>query len=237
VADSLTYPDPAVLEKQFWTLIDKIDRFTDKHHLPAPHLRPILEQFSLIDSDKLRAVGKDVWGTGGEHQGIPATIAADVPEKVLELLDPLNNRWTGPAYTQFEGALKGVNGVVKGYPVPAQQVGQVLEDLAEKFDLTWIEIIGLVGSIASAVVAVGAMLVPEPVVTKVIGVVLGVIGWVLTCVSLVVSLISSTWPRMQAAKEAMELLGGDLKIPGPKDALILPPSHDKWKPVTANPND
>src|SRR5688500_6582183 len=89
---SPTIPVADVLRK-FWELIDKYDRLVDKYRLPTPKLRPILTQFSLIESDYIQRVGEEYWGIGGEHTGLPGQLAGELPTKIEAAIGKAAERW------------------------------------------------------------------------------------------------------------------------------------------------
>lgn len=233
--------DVEEVERRFWEIIDAIDRFTDRYRLPAPHLRPILEQFSLIDSDRLREVGENVWGTGAAHPGIPARLALELPDRVSDSVGKAAERWHGPAFNQFKGWMGELRETLRKFPEPAQQVGQLLVDLAEKFKLSWIGIIGLVAEVAGLVLAImgaEALLVPEPVISKAAGLILEVIGLMLSIVGVVLALIDELGPRLQAAQSALHQLTEEInrKIPATVDAAVPVPTGE-WRRNTEDPTN
>jgi hypothetical protein len=225
------------VEKEFWELVDKIDEFTLEHRLPVPTLRPVLTQLSLIDSDKLRAVAK-VWGTSDADLGVPATVGHEVPKKVNEAIVPLAERWEGQAYTNFKQWMGELNGVVDQYGAPAHLTGTVLNDLAEQFDLSWLEIIGLIMSIAGLVTAVAGFAAPEFAVSKAAAIVGTVVGAIGAYLDLVVSVFDSALPRIEAAKAAHETLTQKVNnmIPPGVDEHVRLPNRNQWRQRTADPN-
>ena len=83
------------------------------------------------------------------------------------------------------------------------------------------------------------MYVPAPVATNKVplaAIVTGV-SLSLAVIAVLVSAISSWWPRLTAAQDAVDTLTGELldKIPTAPDASIPTPARDGWQPTTPDP--
>jgi hypothetical protein len=224
------------VEREFWEIVDDIDRVSLKYQLPVPMLRPILDQFSLIDSDRMRAAAK-VWGTSLADLGIPATVAADVPKKVNETLLTLTERWQGQAYTNFKQWMGDLNDVVGQYGAPAHTVGGILTELADSYDLTKLEVFSMVGAVAGFVMAALAFAIPEPIVTKGLAMFLACLGAALATIDLFISILDGVWPRIQAAMDAVDKLTDEVnsKIPRADDASVRLPNRNQWQPRSTDP--
>ena len=224
------------VEAEFWELVDKIDQVSLKYRLPVPMMRPILDQFSQIDSDRLRAAAK-VWGTSLADLGVPATVAAEVPKKVNETVLSLAERWEGQAYTNFKQWMGELNGVVGQYGAPAHTVGAILTDLADDYDLTKLEVFSMLGAVAGFVMAALAFAIPEPIVTKGLAMFMACLGAALAVIDVFISILDSAWPRIQAATDAADKLAEEVnsKIPRADDARVRLPNRNQWQRRTTDP--
>ncbi len=219
------------VERSFWEMVDKYDELIVKHRLPSPKLRPILDQFSLIDSNKFEQVAL-VWGKNDNEPGIPKTIGEGVAEKVDAACDAVNLRWTGEAAESFNRLMDELTEkVLKKYGAPAHQVGAALLKIAEEFRLNWFEIIGLVGGGIGLVI--GILGIPGTAGTSLV---IAIIGAILSVVTLVISMIASVVQRLDPVKDAIEELRNDVnnKIPKAPDARVPLPTG-KWTPHNEDP--
>lgn len=236
-------PSPTVstqdLLRKFWQLIDKYDFLVDKYGLATPKLRPILTQFSLIESDYIERVGETYWGVGGEHAGLPGKLADELPVKIEAAVGKAAERWQGDAFDAYRKWMTELQDLLRRFTEPSQQVGQTLAELADTFRLTKIEIIGALVSIGGLIVAVAALAVPEPVVSKALAAIVTGVSLVLAAIALLVSAISSWWPRLEAAQDAVDTLTGELldKIPTAPDAAVPTPDPGGWQPKTPDPSN
>ena len=220
----------------FWYIVDEIDKLRIKYNQPGPLLRTVLEQFSLVDSAHFRNVAA-FWGTGGDTAGIPAAFAEVLPTRIEEAVGHAKQRWEGEAFDSFRGWMTDLQGLVGELEDPAQEVGQIFEELAKTFELSWLEIIGLVGGVAGVVLGMIAAGLPEPVVTKAAAVVLEAVGIILGVVGVLVSIIDGVFPRVVAAFEAAEKLGNAIrdKIPMTTIGPIPTPETGDWRRKTTDP--
>lgn len=219
------------VEAMFWDLVDKLDGLIVKYGLPSPKIRPILDQFSLIDSERFKQAAQ-AWGKNLNELGAPAAVGKSVSDKVDDACDAVNERWTGDAAKNFNKWMTDLSGVVEKYGAPAHQVGNVLDDIAEKFKLNWLEIIGLVVGMAGMIVGLAAA--PE---TGGASLVLFIAGAILGAVGMVVSLLASIFTRLDPVNEGIEELREEVnkKIPRAPDARVPLPDRDKWRTRTVDP--
>jgi uncharacterized protein YukE/xanthosine utilization system XapX-like protein len=217
----------------FWQVVGMIDRINREHGIPLPALKPVLEQFSLVDEARLRQAAA-AWGTGGASVGIAGELSRDLPGKINDAIDTAAKRWQGEAYDSFQSVMDSLQGTIADVCIPAQEVGKVLEDLADAFELSWLEIIGLIGGIAGVVVGVIAMVAPSPP-TVALAIVSGVVGLVLGYIGILVSIVSSLFPRVMAFVEAAETLAKDIEALIPAAPGSHTPERDAWKRKTVNP--
>jgi uncharacterized protein YukE len=243
-ADDLPFylpPSPTIptqdLVRKFWDLIDKYDRLVDKYRLPTPKLRPILTQFSLIESDYIQRVGETYWGTGGEHTGLPGELASELPTKIEAAVGKAAERWKGDAFDAYRKWMTNLQEILGRFTEPSQQVGETLAGIADSFRLTKIEIIGALVSIGGLIIALAALAVPEPVATKALAAIVAGVSLVLAAIALLVSAVSSWWPRLEAAQDAVDTLTGELldKIPNAPDESIVTPDPGGWQAKTPDP--
>lgn len=65
-------------------------------------MRPLLYEFSLIDSDALRQAAKYAWGTGGESTGMPGSVSSEMTVSVERVVGAVAERWHGAAFDSFK---------------------------------------------------------------------------------------------------------------------------------------
>jgi hypothetical protein len=232
---------PTIAPEQFWYVVDKYDELVDRYRLPTPKLRTILTQFSLIDSNLIQEVGEELWGTGGEHAGLPGKLAMELPIGIEAAVGKAAERWSGQAFNSYRQYMTQVEGVLGRFTEPAQQVGDVLVKIAEAFRTTWIEVVGLLVTVAGVIVAVAALAVPLPDegVSKILGVIVLAATEVLAAITVGISAITTLTPRITAAHDAMDTLTGELrgKIPTAPDGAVPAPDGHKWQAKTADPTN
>lgn len=219
----------------FWQVVGMIDKINQDYGIPLPALQPVLQQFSLVDEARLRQAAA-AWGTGGTSAGIPGSLAKSLlseEDGIESAVRTANDRWQGDAYANFTSYMDSLKATLGEVPVPAQEIGKVLENLADEFELSWLEIVGLVGGVAGVVAGVISMVIP--VIGPYVGVVVGVIGLVLGIVGVLVSIISALVPRLSAMASAADQLANRIEDLIPANPGTRAPETGDWQRRTSNP--
>ncbi|NUT93946.1 MAG: hypothetical protein HOY78_18190 [Saccharothrix sp.] len=181
------------LGPDFWDAVDKLDAAKEKFGLPGPRLRPILEEFSLIDSDALRRAAEHAWGTGGESAGMPGNLAAEMGVEVQRLVGAVAERWHGAAFDRFQSTATSFGGLLPKLVAPCQEVGQRLTEVADSFELTRLEIIGWLATGGAVAATLLAAMTPLPAVDEgLMAAATLAIGTIATLISVWVTYVGST---------------------------------------------
>lgn len=183
----------------------KVDDFVKSHGPDLPSVENTLRLIRDIDTDVLRRIARDVWGTGGEEG---ADLVGTSFTECVERLDAANKQssaWTGDANNayvqrvdQIKAAIDGKDGQ-GGMRKPSVDVGQALVGLADGWDQIFGS--GTVGEILTylgvALSAIG-LAVSFGLDATVVGIPVGVVVGIL---SLLVG-VASVWWGMHSAEEA-----------------------------------
>lgn len=217
---------------EFWDTVDKVDRVIVEHNLPVPLMRPTLEQFSLVDSDRLRAAAA-VWDVVG-GQGLPAAMSTRLTDAIDAAVTHTGERWTGEAQANFAAWMRRLRDVLREFDGPAERVAVELNGLADQFELTKLEVFGLISGMVGLVMALIAFTDPE-VTTKLVSGVMAVLGLVLTQVSNLVTLVTTVWPRYRTACQAAEALRDEIAGLIPRDVPETTLRRADWQRRSPDP--
>src|SRR5262249_50772356 len=100
----------------------KIDGFLRDHGEALPSLESTLRLIRDIDSDHLRQVGQDVWGTGGEDGRNLVGARFDDGIEDLDLANRQTSAWTGDAYNAYATRIDKIKAGINGMRRPAIDV-------------------------------------------------------------------------------------------------------------------
>lgn len=205
-----------------------------------------LEELSWVDIDRLRSVGEDVWGAGGEKAPAQAALE-DHAERLTEmLLSSVQDRWTGEAYEQFASYMETVERAIEDEAAALQVVGSALVGVAESFEVRWYEIVGYVLGVIGLILGIAGVVIALFTgitgVGAVVGLIVGIIGVILGAVGLIIAGFASILPRLEAMIEAMQGLGPRVTAATAVDELggddlpgAFPGDHTAWKPKNEDP--
>ncbi len=227
------------LPPEFWHKLDEIDFVKRKYGVPGPELRPMLEQFSLIDSDALRQAAEFGWGTGGDRAGIPAGIATEIHPAVQRVIGAVAERWHGEAFDRFSSTTSGLAELLPKLTAPCQEIGQQLVTIADAFEMTWIEILGWVATgiaVAATLITVADFIPGDEIVAGgPLAIIAAVLGAVSTIISVYVTFVGST-SRFGSLKDLIATIEEQLKaLPRVDDAAAPALPADKWVRDSADP--
>jgi len=191
----------------------KIDNFLREHDEPLPSLESTLRLVRDIDADRLRQVGQDVWGTGGEDgRNLVGTRFDDCIDG-LDLANRQTSAWTGDAHNAYATRVDKIKAGVNGMRRPVVDVGDALVAIADAWDQVFgrsfadiLAIIGLILSIIGVIVALAVeILAGWTGIGAVVGLVIGVL-------SIIVGAVSIWWTihsQEQSKIDALEAAGAE----------------------------
>lgn len=191
----------------------KIDSFLREHGEQLPSLESTLRLVRDIDVDRLRQVGEDVWGTGGEAGANLVGTHFDGCIKGLDLANQQTSAWTGDAHNAYVTRVDKIKAGIDGMRRPSVDVGEALVAIADAWDQVFgrsfgdiLAIIGLILSIIGVIVAlVVEVLAGWTGIGAVVGLVIGVL-------SIIVGAVSIWWTihsQEQAKIDALAAAGAE----------------------------
>jgi hypothetical protein len=188
----------------------KIDGFLRDHGEPLPSLEDTLRLIRDIDSDHLRRVGKDVWGTGGEDGRNLVGAHFDDGIEGLDLANRQTSAWTGDAHNAYATRIDKIKGGINDMRRPAADVGDALVAIADAWDQVFgrsfadiLAIIGLILSIIGVIVAlVVEVLAGWTGIGAVVGLVIGVLAIIVGAVSIWWTIHSQEQSKIDALEAA-----------------------------------
>jgi len=227
------------LPPEFWQKLDEIDFVKRRFGIPGPELRPLLEQFSLIDSDALRQAAEFGWGVGGDQAGIPASTATEMHPAVQKVIGTVAERWHGEAFDRFSSTASGMAELLPKLTAPCQEIGQQLVAIADAFEMSWIEILGwtATGIAVAATVITIIDIVPgdEIAAGGALAIIAAVLGAVSTIISVYVTFVGSN-SRFSSLEELITTIEDQLAtVPRVDDAATPALPADKWARDSADP--
>ncbi len=94
---------------------------------------PWIHELSLIDSDTLRRVGEDVWGTADRRSPSDTHLREWADRLVEQMLVEVAGRWTGQAYADFEPYVRTIKRAMEDEAEHFAVVGETLVAVADEF--------------------------------------------------------------------------------------------------------
>jgi hypothetical protein len=188
----------------------KIDQFARDHGKSLPSIEQTLRLVLDVDTDRLREVGKDIWGVGG---GDGADLVGKSFGACLDELDRANDQtsaWTGEANNAYVRRVEQIKRAIEGMEKPSEDVGKSLVKIADAWDQVFgttfadiLAIIGLILSIIGMVAAVVTAIVAGWTgVGAVVGLILGVLSLLVGAVSVWWTIHSEEKAKIKALTEA-----------------------------------
>lgn len=193
-------------------------------------IRMLQEFQNFIDTDELRRVGREVWGTPAAPAPVSASLDDTGDRLVDHFLRTVQDRWHGTAYDGFERYLTDLRAALRQEADALPAVGGALVEVADGIELTWLEMIG------AALTAAGLILSVEGVFAAG-NIVVGLIGLLISLVSGLVTLISLRTPRLALlARHETTLDRYERNAPSPVDALpAITGRATGWTPRSTDP--
>lgn len=179
-----------LIDESVLTDARKVDDFVKEHGERQPSIENTLRLVRDIDTDGLRRIGKDVWGTGGEGNDL---IGRSFDDCLAELDKASTNAaaWTGNAKNAYSERLTRTKNAINGMRGPAEDVGKSLVAIAdawdEKFGHSLADILTIIGVIVAIIGVIVAIATGWTGVGAVIGLVVAVIGLIVAVASYLVA--------------------------------------------------
>ncbi|WP_158896151.1 hypothetical protein [Amycolatopsis anabasis] len=188
----------------------KIDSFAKEHGKSVPSIENTLRLVRDIDTDRLRKVGKDVWGIGGEDGADLVGKSFDACIAELSKANEQTSAWTGDANNAYVKRVNKTKGAIEGMEKPSQDVGKALVAIADAWDRIFgssfgdiLAIIGLILSIIGVAVAVIVEIAAGWTgIGAVIGLIIGVLSILVGAVSIWWTIHSNEQAKIEALNEA-----------------------------------
>ncbi|MGH3681540.1 MAG: hypothetical protein ACRDT2_15015 [Natronosporangium sp.] len=197
---------------------------------PLPYLR----ELSLIDTDALRDVGTRVWGLAYRDSRFSENLADRAQRMWDRLLEDVGPTWSSrAAYPAFKDRMETIRDAMdleEANRLPV--VGNVLVDLADAFEVAWLEIVGWVISAAGLVVAAAGLVMAGFAILSGVGapagVILAVISMIIAVASLYVTYLSTTRPRLADLAEAGSRVEHLTTETGSASEMVAPDAVAGW---------
>lgn len=193
-------------------------------------IRMLRDFQKFIDTDELRRVAHEVWGTPAVPSPASATLDDTGDRLVDHFLRTVQDRWQGSAYDGFERYLTDVRAALHQEADSLPMIGAALVEVADGIELTWLEMIGAALTAAGLILSVEGLLSAGNIVV-------GLIGLLIALISGLVTLISLRAPRVALlARQETTLDRYVRNAPSPVDALpAIQGRATGWQPRTADP--
>lgn len=188
----------------------KIDAFAKEHGKSIPSIENTLRLVRDIDTDRLRKVGQDVWGTGGEDGADLVGKSFDACITELSKASEQSAAWTGDANNAYVKRVNKTKGAITGMEKPSKDVGKALVAIADAWDQIFgssfgdiLAIIGLILSIIGVAVAVIVEIVAGWTgIGAIVGLIIGVLSILVGAVSIWWTMHSNEQAKIEALTEA-----------------------------------
>ena len=206
-----------------------------------------LRDWALIDTETIRRVGEQVWGTPAATSAAADLLDTDAALLRESLLKTVQDGWQGEAYENFDHYIARVTQALTEETTRMSLVGEALVDIADAFETAWWEILSwalalvglLVSAIGAALATVGfaeTFAATATVVGAPIGIILGTASMVMAFVSGVIAVASATVTYMSSVLPRLyelESARSTLEAPASSGVGTLPPppgGTDGWEP-------
>lgn len=184
----------------------KIDSFAREHGAGLPSLENTLRLVRDVDTDRLRNVGKNVWGVGGEEG---ADLVGTSFDKCIAELDRANREsaaWTGNASNAYANRVDKTKAAMNGMRKPSQDVGQALVEIADAWDRvfgnSFGDILAIIGLILSIIGVIAALIAGFSGKGAVLGLIIGVLSIIVGAVSIWWTIKSNNDAKVEALQSA-----------------------------------
>jgi hypothetical protein len=186
----------------------KIDKFAQDHGHSLPSIEHTLRLVRDIDTDRLRTVGKDVWGIGGQDGADLVGSSFLACTTGLSRANEQTSAWTGNANNAYVHRVNQTKKALEDMEKPAQDVGQALVRIADAWDQifgsSFLDILAIIGVVLSAIGVVVAIIVGVTGVGAIIGLIVGIISVIVGAVSIWWTIHSNEQAKIEALTNASE---------------------------------
>ncbi|GHG14179.1 MULTISPECIES: hypothetical protein [Amycolatopsis] len=184
----------------------KIDAFARDHGQSLPSLEHTLRLVRDIDTDRLRSVGKDVWGVGGEDGADLVGTSINAGIGGLSKAAEQTAAWTGDANNAYVHRVNQTKKALLDMERPAQDVGQALVKIADAWDQifgsSFADILAIIGLILSIIGVIAAIIVGVTGVGAIVGLIIGIISIIVGAVSIWWTIHSNEQAKIEALETA-----------------------------------
>lgn len=196
----------------------EVDNFLAQHGESLPSVEQTLRLVRDIDTDRLREVAEDVWGTGGEGGKDLVGTKFDACVEKLDLASRQTAAWTGEANNAYATRVGKIKKGLDDMRKPSADVGDALIEIADAWDQVFgrsfadvLAMIGLALSIIGVIVAVAVEIAAGWTgVGAVVGIVIGILSVIVGAVSIWWTIHSQEQAKIDAlnaaGKEAQETM-------------------------------
>ncbi|MEQ0564891.1 hypothetical protein ABJI51_37925 [Amycolatopsis sp. NEAU-NG30] len=189
----------------------KIDKFAQDHGKSLPSLEHTLRLVRDVDTDRLRTVGKDVWGIGGEDGADLVGTSINACIGGLSKAAEQTAAWTGDANNAYVHRVNQTKKALVDMERPAQDVGQALVRIADAWDQifgsSFADILAIIGLILSIIGVIAAIIVGVTGVGAVVGLIIGIISIIVGAVSIWWTIHSNEQAKIEALESASREAG------------------------------
>lgn len=211
-------PNPLLhVTKDFWDVVRDFDRIASES---GSGLKPLLPQFEVlkhVDTDRIREVGTEVWGPTDAGDTTLSFSIADLLERVEHATGLVQQGWSGDAFMAFNDRLREIVRTIDEVQQPVQDLAASLDELATAFEDTLGDVISRFAAVGGVIVALGGCpgrpltVAPEPVVTKILAIVVGIAGALVATIAALGALVVAIEERQAAARAVMDNCAALLK--------------------------
>jgi hypothetical protein len=186
----------------------KIDDFARDHGQNLPSIEHTLRLVRDIDTDRLRTVGKDVWGVGGEDGADLVGTSLNACIGGLSKASEQSAAWTGNANNAYVHRVDQTKKALESMERPAQDVGQALVRIADAWDqifgTSFLDILAIIGLVLSIIGVVVAIIVGVTGVGAIVGLIIGIISLLVAAVSIWWTIHSNEQAKIEALDNASQ---------------------------------
>jgi len=186
----------------------KIDDFARDHGQNLPSIEHTLRLVRDIDTDRLRTVGKDVWGVGGEDGADLVGTSLNACIGGLSKASEQTAAWTGNANNAYVHRVDQTKKALESMERPAQDVGQALVRIADAWDqifgTSFLDILAIIGLVLSIIGVVVAIIVGLTGVGAIVGLIIGIISLLVAAVSIWWTIHSNEQAKIEALDNASQ---------------------------------
>lgn len=198
----------AMASPQFWDTLRSFDRLVEQAGIPLRKMVPQFEVIQDVDTAKIKRVAEEVWGTSADYIGVRRALMSSATNTV-DAKNYITSGWDGAAFLAFNSAAEKIKNILDDAVEPIANLADSLKEMAEKFEESVgnaMSTIGSFGGFLSAVAGAATALLaaPEPVFTKVIGIIVAIVSALAAAVSYMGAQLKAIESRKKSAQDTIE---------------------------------